>query len=307
MKRHIIAAAIVVGAVPVMAQQGATAPAAPDSEVVAVVNGETITRATLDQHWNRIGVQMRQQYETSGGGKFGFLENYVSKRLMLQHAAQSGFDRKPDVQAELEAARESALFDLYVRDVIAASVITEQDMRKLYDENRAEFTQPEQAKVRVISLDRSRRPVEEARDLMLQTWSELSTARSRVTAAGGPVEDMTELFAQVARAKSEHESAAIGGDLGWVTPDKLDPRLAQAAFSLQPGTISDVIDTLRGPFIVYVEERKAAEVEPYESARASIREYLLSAKSQQVVEELNKTTRQLRSTGKVTIYKDNVE
>ena len=300
MKRHIIAAAVVAVAAPLFAQQA-------DDPVVAVVNGETITLSTLDQHWNRIGEPMRQQYKTSGGGKFGFLENYVTKRLLLQEAIANGFDKRPEVQAELEAAKESALFDLYVRDVLAAPVVTDQDIRRFYDENIGEFTGIEQAKVRVISINRTNRTGDEARSMIAEIMAEVYDARDRLAGASGTATELTEVFAQIARARSEHDSAMQGGDLGWVTADGLDPRLTQAIFSMKPGTISGIIDTLRGPFLVYVEDRKEAAVEPFESARAGIREYLLGMKQQEVVNEVSKATQLLRSTSKVTIYKDHVE
>ena len=56
---------------------------------------------------------MRTNYDQNGG-KGAFLENYIRKRLMLQEAFKTGFDKKPEVVATLESARESALFDRYV-------------------------------------------------------------------------------------------------------------------------------------------------------------------------------------------------
>src|SRR2546428_9431666 len=101
MKRIMIAATIAVGLSSVYAQS----PAPPDDrqKVVAVISGETITRAKLDLLYSSMPAQMRSQYDKSGG-KMAFLDNYVAKRLMLQEAIKSGFDKRPDVQAALEAA-----------------------------------------------------------------------------------------------------------------------------------------------------------------------------------------------------------
>src|SRR5262249_5860582 len=118
MKRTLLGFALL-AATPLFAQQQKAATAAPaaDSEIVVPKgNAGPIRRGTLAMLGSRLGERARKQYEKTGGGKAGFLDNYVRKRLILQKVAASGFDKKPEVQAELDAARESALFDLYVRD-----------------------------------------------------------------------------------------------------------------------------------------------------------------------------------------------
>ena len=85
-------------------------PAKEAEKIVATVNGEVITKAKLDMLYANMNSQMRAQYDRAGG-KMAFLDNYVAKRLLLQEAAKSGFDQRPEVQAAAEAAKESALFD----------------------------------------------------------------------------------------------------------------------------------------------------------------------------------------------------
>ena len=61
---------IALAAIPLAAQQQpAPHPAASAGarKVVAVVNGETITLEKLDQLYDRLGTQMRDQYEKTGG------------------------------------------------------------------------------------------------------------------------------------------------------------------------------------------------------------------------------------------------
>ena len=85
-------------ALPLAAQQPASDP------VVAILNGETITRSKLDAMYTRLAPAMREQYNATGG-KAGFLDNYLRKRLLVQEAVKAGFDKRPDVQAEMESAK----------------------------------------------------------------------------------------------------------------------------------------------------------------------------------------------------------
>ena len=168
MKRSLAAATILLAAVTAVAQ-----PAQTDADkVVAVVNGETITKSKLDALYANMSAEMRSQYDRSGG-KMAFLDNYVAKRLLIQEAMKSGFDKRPAVQAALEAARDSALFDKYVRDVIAANVVQESEVRKYYDDHKADFSIPETRKVRHIVITWNQRPKPEALELAKRIATEI--------------------------------------------------------------------------------------------------------------------------------------
>jgi peptidyl-prolyl cis-trans isomerase C len=301
-KRIFVALALSsVAAAPLPAQDAAAIP----KDVVAVVNGESITKSQLDVLWYRMSEKARQQYDQTGGGKRGFLDNYIRKRLLLQQASAAGFEKSATVQAELEAAKEAALFDLYVRDVVAGSVVNEAAIRKFYEENAADFQRPEQVKARMILIrvgsDRSR---EEAREIATQALQELATAR---VTSGNDVGRLAEMFAGLARRYSDHQTANAGGNLGWVSRDVVDAHVATAAFGMQKGTFSGIIEAEDGMHLVLVEDRRPPMTEPYETARHGIREYLLGANTQKVVESIARTTADLQKSAKVTIYADNVD
>lgn len=293
MKRTVVTLALVlVSALPLAAQTGG-------DTVVAVVNGEKITKAHLDLLWNRMGEKMRAQYEKSGG-KMAFLNNYIGKRLLLQKASQSGFDKRAEVVAELEAAKESALFDLYVREAIGGQFVEESEIRAFYDENPDQFTTPERVKVRTIFIDGTTRGLPEARALagrVMQSLFETKTDPAK----------LAQSFDGAAREHSEHASAIKGGDLGWVDRSMLDKRVADAAFGLRPGTMSGLIDAENGIHLLLVEDRQKETIKPYEEARAGIKEFFISRQAQNVMDVVTKTTSELRATSKVTVYADHVD
>src|SRR5687768_12322192 len=144
MNRIAIAALILGISTSALAQQPAAAPAEP--KIVAVINGETITKAKLDAMYASMSTQMRAQYDKAGG-KMAFLDNYIAKRLLIQEALKTGFDKRPEVQSVLEQARESALFDRYVKDQVGSQLVTEAEIQKFYDDNLPNFATPEQRRV----------------------------------------------------------------------------------------------------------------------------------------------------------------
>jgi peptidyl-prolyl cis-trans isomerase SurA len=85
-----------------------------------------------------------------------------------------------------------------------------------------------------------------------------------------------ETFALVAREMSEGPTAKQGGDLGYFRRGLMLPAIEQAAFSLKPGQVSDIIRTASGFHIVTVEDRRAIPAKPLAEVKEEIRNRLAS-------------------------------
>lgn len=290
MKRHFIAAAL--------AAVTATSLFAQADKPVATINGETVTRAELDQLWARIGERMQQQYSQNGGGKAGLLENYIGKRLILQQAKNMGFaDLKPGMKLDLDT--ESKVFDRYVREVLAATIVTDEAVRSFYDKNPADFTHKEQAKVHIIHVSSVDRPLSEAQAIIAGIMKDIMPLRNQPQA-------LRAAFEAAARKHSEHPSASSGGNLGWVDRGAMDAELDRAAFSMNLGMVSGIVEGHGHLHLLLVEERRDAGKEPFEEAKKQIHDYLLAKNSRQIIEKLNATTADLRSRGKVAVFAENL-
>jgi hypothetical protein len=71
---------------------------------------------------------------------------------------------------------------------------------------------------------------------------QVANLRKRVEAAASAVRE----FADLAREHSDSSSASSGGDLGAVAKGDLEAELEDAAFSLGPGQLSEIIETHEG-------------------------------------------------------------
>jgi len=306
MKRNI--ACILLAALPAIAQQNEA------QKVVAVVNGETITAQKLDQLYQRLGTQMREQYEKTGG-KSALLENYVRKRLIIQEALKAGFDKRPDVQADMEASKESTLFDRYVRDVVSSRIVTEDAARHYYNEHQSDFETPERVHVRHIVITASpagpgARTKEQALDLIKRVATQLREANVSTRSIADPkaaAQLRINQFAQLARQYSEDASAPSGGDLGWLTKGQLDPEFEAAAWGLTPGMPSGIVETQYGYHLILVDEKQPVGTEPFDQAKSSIREFLMTEHAAEVMATVSGLTNELRSRSKVAIYPENIK
>jgi peptidyl-prolyl cis-trans isomerase C len=108
-------------------------------------------------------------------------------------------------------------------------------------------------------------------------------------------------FAALARTYSQDGSAQQGGDLGfmgrggWVAP------FEEAAFKLQPGQISDIVETPFGLHIIKVEERRQT---PFEEIRDSFRQ---NAQDEKVAKAEEAYIKGLTDTLKITVQEAAIE
>ena len=304
---------------PPVAAQAAPAPSAATAtdaqKAVAVVNGETITVEKLNRMYANLNAQTRKQYDENGG-KGAFLENYMRKRLVIQEATKSGFDKRPDVITAIESSGESTLFDRYVRDVVAAPIITESETRKYYDEHPEDFATPEKVHVRHIVIAEAaagpaRKSKQEALERIEKVAGEIRAADIASAQGTTDAEALQRLriahFADAAKKYSEDAAGASGGDLGWIVKGQTDPAFEKAAWSLKTAMMSGIVQTQFGFHLIMVEGHQAAGTEPYEDVRSTIREFLMTQKASDIVTAVTKLTNELRANSRISTFPENIK
>ncbi len=104
-------------------------------------------------------------------------------------------------------------------------------------------------------------------------------------------------FAALAKESSEDPgSAANGGDLGLFLRGRMTPAFEEAAFALQAGGVSDVVETPFGFHVIKVEEHRPGGVKPLEAVHDEIADGLkqersLALASKQAEEDRRKIAR----------------
>jgi len=101
-------------------------------------------------------------------------------------------------------------------------------------------------------------------------------------------------FQEMASVYSEGSQKSQGGDWGWVERSVLRKDLADAAFSLKPGQVSDVINTPESVYLMLVEQAKPAHARPLGEVRDDIEKTLRTQEQarleKQWIEGLKKKT-----------------
>jgi peptidyl-prolyl cis-trans isomerase D len=87
-------------------------------------------------------------------------------------------------------------------------------------------------------------------------------------------------FDELAKKYSEDQGTKDkGGDLGWIVQGQTVPEFEKTAFSLPPGSISDLVKTQYGFHIIKVLEKETAHTKPLDEVKDAIRAPLMLAKA----------------------------
>jgi len=126
---------------------------------------------------------------------------------------------------------------------------TDQELSVYLEEHREEYDTPEEVHARHILI----RVPENASE------AEIAHAKKQIEDIQKELENGAD-FAELAKKYSQDPgSAQNGGDLGWFRRGQMVQEFEDAAFSLEPGQVSDPVRTQFGFHVIKVEEKKPAQ------------------------------------------------
>jgi peptidyl-prolyl cis-trans isomerase D len=181
-------------------------------------------------------------------------EKFAGNEPIDEAAVKSYYDKNGDRFMTTEyASLEYA--ELRLEQLAAQVVPTEDDLRKLYDENKANYVLDEQRRTRHIVI-----PVNGDDDAGAKKQAEAVLAEAR---AGKD-------FAELAKKYSKDPSAADGGELGFVGRKDFAGPIGDTLFGMKVGDVAGPVKSQFGYHILKLEEIRAAEVKPFEAVRAEL-------------------------------------
>jgi peptidyl-prolyl cis-trans isomerase D len=226
----------------------------------------------------------------------------------------------PDLEREYKNRNEKAKLQVVAltadkfRDKVT---VTDADIASYYDAHKAEYRKGEQRKIRYLLIDRdqlrakttiSPQDVENYYNSNVQQFQTpeqvrashilLKTDGKNEADVRKQAEDILKQakapgadFAALAKKYSEDDgSKENGGDLDYFPKGRMVPEFEQAAFSMQPGQISDLVKSQFGFHIIKVVDHKPASTRSLDEVRAQIQETL---SNQRVDQQITDRTRDL--------------
>lgn len=169
------------------------------------------------------------------------VRNFVGlgARVTGNEVRQRFLDRNEQVEVKyVESATVSADLD--------EESLDESEVRAWYDAHTADYAVGRQAVLDLVRMSKGA----SADDSSL-IREDLENLREEILAGAD--------FAEKARQFSEDTSADRGGDLGWFGRGDMVPAFDEAVFAMQPGDVSEVIETPFGYHLIQVEDRRTED------------------------------------------------
>jgi parvulin-like peptidyl-prolyl isomerase len=157
-------------------------------------------------------------------------------------------------------------------EVMGKISVTEEEVAKFYEENKASFSTPPQVTLReiLIAVPESDKGINVAADDAAREKAE--DVRKRAV-AGEP-------FAQLASQMSDSGSKANGGLIGPISRDDLSPELQKQFASMKSGDVTPILRTPRGYQIIKLESSVGAKTRTLDEARAEVSDRVAGTKRQ---------------------------
>lgn len=210
------------------------------------------------------------------------MESVVMIKVMAKQALQMHLDQLPATQLQLAFLRENILSNKAADAIMQTVQVDNETMHKYYDDHKADY-QTVSAHHILIRFKGSPVPLKDGqKDLSDEEALTKAQELLKRLKAG-------EDFAVIAKAESaDSVSAAAGGDLGTAFKrGQMVKPFEDAAFSLQPGQLSDPVKTQFGYHIIRVDK---VEFKTFDDVKAQITAQIKPTMAKEKMDQLKSET-----------------
>jgi len=286
-----------------------TAIAGDGASIVAIVNGVELTKAELNQEISKIIPMERSFHSGVSPEKLKEIEKkalnvLVDMELQYQDALEKKMNlSKADLEREIgflivkfptqeeyEKAVSSAGFSektmarFVERNTLSQKIIQKEvddkinvndaQVAKYYQENSARYKKPEEYRARII----------------LVKVPPSSTASQRAEYRK-KAEDLLQkilkgaVFADIAAGHSDDMTRIKGGDLGVMHAGQMEEEFEKQIKTMKIGEVSGVVESLKGFYLVKLDDKKEPRQIPFEDAREKIKKLLTTQERERLFNE----------------------
>jgi peptidyl-prolyl cis-trans isomerase C len=239
----LIALAAALVTLPAVAAEEDAKPAA-SVKSVAKVNGKPIPA-------NRAEVLLANQI-AQGQAKTPELEaavreELVRREVLSQEAVKKGIDKKSDVQAQIDLARQGVLIGAYLNEYARNLKITDDDVKKEYDGIKSALGDKEY----------------KARHILVEKEGEAKDIIEKLKKG--------EKFEELAKVSKDPGSKDRGGELGWANKASYVPEFSAAMAKLVKGKYTEApVQSNFGWHIIQLDDVRELSAPPFDDVKPQI-------------------------------------
>ena len=252
--RHatLVALCLVLAAAPALAKK--------DGDAIATVNGKPIPAIRANAV---LGAQLAQGQPDSPQLRNAVREALVRREVLAQAAQKKGLDKNPEVQTQIDLARQEVMINVYINDYVSTHPVSDEAVKKEYDAIRAQKGDKEY----------------KARHILVESSDEANAIIQKLKKG--------EKFDDLAKQSKDPGSKDRGGDLGWATPDNYVKPFSEAMVKLEKGKFTEApVKTDYGYHVIMLDDTRELKVPALEEVKGQIVQRLQQKMVEQHIAEL---------------------
>lgn len=239
---------------------GFTALAAQAAEPTATVNGKAVPSSRLEV---MLSEQRTQGAPDSPQLREAVREELIRREILAQEAAKLGLDKKTDVQAQMDLARQAILIRAYLQDWVKTNPVTDADIRKEYDQIVARLGSKEYNPRHILV-----ETEEAAKDIIAKLRS------------GAKFEDL-------AAQSIDPGSKERGGDLGWANPGMFVKPFSDAMMKLEKGEYTAMpVKSDFGYHVIQMQDIRPTKAPAFDEVKPQLQQRMQQQKVEQHIVDL---------------------
>lgn len=214
------------------------------ADPVAKVNGKAIPA-------NRANVllanQMAQGQAKTPELEAAVKEELVRREVLTQEALKKGTDKKSDVQAQLDLARQGVLIGAYLNEYARNVTISDDEIKGEYDKIKSALGEKEY----------------KARHILVESEGEAKDIVTKLKAGGK--------FEELAKASKDPGSRDKGGELGWANKASYVPAFSEAMVKLEKGKYTEApVQSNFGWHIIQLDDVRELKAPAFDEVKPQI-------------------------------------
>ncbi len=251
-----LAALLIAGAI-----ISAPALAADKAKSFATVNGQAIPQSVYSAF---LAEQMAQGAPDSPELQAAVKEELVRREILAQEAKKKGLDKNPNLQGQIELAKQAVLIRAFLSDYVKSNPISEAQLKAEYEVIKNNLGSTEY----------------KARHVLVEKEDEAKAIIAKL--------EKGEKFADLAKQSKDPGSKDKGGELGWASPNSYVKPFGEALGKLKKGEYTKTpVHSDFGYHVIQLDDSRPASPPSFDQVKPQLQQRA----SQQQVEKLVKELR----------------
>ena len=248
-------------------------------KVIATVSNRAITIASFKARIDRLPVYYQKIIKNN---LKRYLDEMIMEMILYEDAIRRKLDKNKEVKEIISEARKKVLVSkLVASEVDEKAKVSEEEIRKYYEEHKDEFKAPEMWR---------------ASHILVADETQAKSVADELSKGGD--------FAELAKKYSIDATASRGGDIGFFRQGQLVPDFEKACLKLNVGQTGDILHTQFGYHIIKLTDKRETTAQSYDEAKRAIESELNRKKRAALFDEM---VRKLKNRYSVNINKDTFE